>query len=96
MTTTKPEQQLPSPSISTTQPGGCLTPYISGRQNTPGICSGIGFQVWKPSGPKAGTLPLGHRRPRKEEKEMLITVFGMLPINIPKLQISQKWALDSK
>ncbi|GBN82803.1 hypothetical protein AVEN_204475-1 [Araneus ventricosus] len=92
MTTTKPEQELSSPSFSTTPPGGCLTPYVCGRPSTRRICSGIVFQAWEPSGSKSGTLPLGHRGSLKEGKykEMFITVFGILPINIPKLQISQR------
>ncbi|GBN80249.1 hypothetical protein AVEN_43495-1 [Araneus ventricosus] len=56
MTTTKPEQQLSSPSFNTTPRGGCLTPCVCGGQNTPRFCSGIRFQVWKTSRSKSWHL----------------------------------------
>ncbi|GBM99096.1 hypothetical protein AVEN_138935-1 [Araneus ventricosus] len=64
MTRTTPGLELPSPSFHTTPTGGRLaTTYdlACNRPNTRRIFSGIGFRTWKHSGPKAATLPLGHR-----------------------------------
>ncbi|GBO15898.1 hypothetical protein AVEN_98102-1 [Araneus ventricosus] len=71
MTTMIPEHKLPSASFSTTPPGGCLTSYVCEMHNTRRICSGTVFQAWKPSGSKAGILPLGYRGRKEKKKKYL-------------------------
>ncbi|GBM22947.1 hypothetical protein AVEN_172300-1 [Araneus ventricosus] len=64
MTRTTPELVPPSPNFHATPTGGRLTTTYDlacNRPHTRRIFSGIGFRTWNPPGPKAETLPLGHR-----------------------------------
>ncbi|GBM26459.1 hypothetical protein AVEN_217330-1, partial [Araneus ventricosus] len=74
MTRTTPELAPPSPNFHATPTGGRLTTTYDltcNRPHTRRIFSGIGSSNLEPSGPKAETLPLGHRGPVAHRQEVV-------------------------
>ncbi|GBM63961.1 hypothetical protein AVEN_17547-1 [Araneus ventricosus] len=77
MTRTTPELAPPSPNFHATPTGGRLTTTYDlacNRPHTRRIFNGIGSRAWSPSGPKAETLPLGHRGPQSVMEKLLCTL----------------------